>query len=958
MTSPLFVAGQRWVSNTESELGLGIVADIADRRVTVSFPAVGEERVYAVNNAPLSRILYEPGEQIRSAEGLDLRVTGREDIDGCLLYHGVDGDDRTQSLHEIELDSFVQFNKPQDRLFAGQIDKNSSFELRIETLGHLHRLHQSPARGLLGPRVQLLPHQFYIAQQVASRHAPRVLLADEVGLGKTIEAGLILHQQLVSGRARRVLIVVPDSLVHQWLVEMLRRFNLHFTILDEDRCDALREAGEGNPFDSAQLVLCSLSFLTGSQTAMAGAVAADWDLMVVDEAHHLSWSETDISHEYACIESLARVIPGVLLLTATPEQLGLESHFARLRLLDPDRYFELEQFREEEAGYEPVNQLVQCLLAADAADRLAEQPVLTEQLEQYLGAGTVRTLRARLQQASDSDGAREAIDAVISELVDRHGTGRVLFRNTRSAVQGFPQRQLHPWPLPQPELYRELARHAELEDRLLPERLLGEQWLTTDNRVGWLRDWLDRHSDQKVLVICARAGTARALEEFLRLKAGVRSAVFHEGLTLVARDRAAAYFAEREEGAQVLVCSEIGSEGRNFQFAHNLVLFDLPLNPDLLEQRIGRLDRIGQLREVNIHLPFYQGSAQDVLLQWQHQGLNAFLSPCPAGQALFERFGERLNDCLRHPENQAALEQLVRETRHCNAQALEAMSQGRDRLLELNSCRPEEADVILDAITEVSGHSELAGYMERVFDHFGVEQQHHSASAVVLQPGDHMHMHSFPGLPDDGVTATYSRTLALHREDMQFMSWEHPIVSGALEMIASGDTGNTAICTLKLPPLKPGTLMLEAVFVLHCPAPAALQLQRYLPGASIRLLLDTDGNDLTGILTADHIGKLARRVPRGSGPDIVRHAREQIAGLISQAEGLAADRQQGMIDGALERMSELLGAEMARLKALAEVNPGIREEEISYLEKLTVDIAEYLENASLRLDALRIVLIT
>src|SRR5690606_622242 len=149
----------------------------------------------------------------------------------------------------------------------------SRYMLRQETLEHLRRLRQSPAQGLLGARVQLLPHQFYIASEVAERHAPRVLLADEVGLGKTIEAGLILHQQLLTGRASRVLILVPDSLIHQWLVEMLRRFNLHFTILDAERCAALApsfddEEDEGsagdevvNPFESAQLVLCGLAFL-------------------------------------------------------------------------------------------------------------------------------------------------------------------------------------------------------------------------------------------------------------------------------------------------------------------------------------------------------------------------------------------------------------------------------------------------------------------------------------------------------------------------------------------------------------------------------------------------------------------------------------------------------------------------------------------------------------------------
>ncbi|OMH32876.1 RNA polymerase-binding ATPase [Motiliproteus sp. MSK22-1] len=956
--TPLFVPGQRWVSNTESELGLGIVADIANRRVTISFPAVGEERVYAANNAPLSRIEYAVGEEVLSADGLSIEVNGREEINGYYIYSGVCSEGKQHRIEEIDLDSFVHFNKPQDRLFAGQIDKNSRFQLRVDTLNYIHRLQQSEAYGLLGPRVQLLPHQFYIAHQVSRRHAPRVLLADEVGLGKTIEAGLILHQHLVSGRAERVLVVVPDSLIHQWLVEMLRRFNLHFSILDEDRCQALLEAGEGNPFESAQLVLCTLSMMTESDQAREFALQADWDLLVVDEAHHLIWSDEEVSPAYKCIEALSREVPGVLLLTATPEQLGIESHFARLRLLDPDRYYDLQQFHEEEASYRPVNQLVQCLLSQDAVDQFIRQPAVADQIELYLGSETLRTLRSQLLSAESDKEERKAINDVIYELLDRHGTGRVLFRNTRSAVEGFPVRRLTSYALPQTETYPELLLDADLEDQLHPERLFGESWLAVDARVSWLSDFLTEMRDEKVLVICAQAGTARSLEEHLRLRVGLRSAVFHEGLSLVARDRAAAYFAEREQGAQVLICSEIGSEGRNFQFSHDLVLFDLPLNPDLLEQRIGRLDRIGQQRDINIHVPYYRDSAQDGLMRWHHEGLNAFLTPSPAGQSLYEAFVDRLVECLSRQNDPAGLEQLIKDTRQLNDAALETMSQGRDRLLELNSCKQDEAEVILDQLTEASNFRELSNYMERVFDQFGVEQQHHSTNAIVLTPGDHMHMHSFPGLSEDGATATYSRTLALHREDMQFLTWEHPMVSGAMEMIAEGEFGNTALCTIKLPPIKPGTLMLEAIFSIHCPAPKKLQLQRYLPHASIRVLVDVEGNDLSAVLADHHVNQLAKRVAKGTAPNIVRLARDQIGDMISRADAIASGQQPLIVDEAIANMSEVLGAEMARLKALSEVNPNIREEEVKYLEDLTVSLAEYLEGAQVQLDAIRVILAT
>jgi len=154
-----FQPGQRWVSNTESELGLGIVLNVANRRVEMTFPAAGEKRTYAVDIAPLSRVRYEVGQHISNIEGDSILVTEVEEHNGCLIYLGTDENDQIIVLPELDLDSFVQFSKPQDRLFAGQIDKNSAFRLRLDTLRHYRQLQQSPVTGLLGARIQLLPHE-------------------------------------------------------------------------------------------------------------------------------------------------------------------------------------------------------------------------------------------------------------------------------------------------------------------------------------------------------------------------------------------------------------------------------------------------------------------------------------------------------------------------------------------------------------------------------------------------------------------------------------------------------------------------------------------------------------------------------------------------------------------------------------------------------------------------------
>ena len=950
--------GQRWVSNTESELGLGIVLKVANRRVEMSFPAAGEKRTYAVDIAPLSRVRYEVGQQISNIDGDTLLVTGVEEHNGCLIYLGTDENDQIIVLPELELDSFVQFSKPQDRLFAGQIDKNRAFELRLDTLRYYRLLQQSPVAGLLGARIQLLPHQLYIASETANRYAPRVLLADEVGLGKTIEAGLIIHQQLVTGRANRILIAVPDSLIHQWLVEMLRRFNLMFTILDEERCLALVESGTENPFESAQLILCTMSLLSEQTERLQQAAEAEWDLLVVDEAHHLEWTEQQVSPAYQAIETLSQRARGLLLLTATPEQLGIEGHFARLRLLDPARYFDIENFRKEEERYAPVNELVRQLMSEDGLQQLTGEPI-QNQLADFLGATALKAINAELKN-SNAD-PQQTLDQLVRELLDRHGTGRVLFRNTRASVEGFPQRELHQHLLAQPEIPDTDPAGQDsdrLESRLTPELLLGEHWLKTDTRVEWLIKFLQQQRGDKILVICARANTALELEQHLNLKHGVHSAVFHEGLSLVARDRAAAYFADEEQGAQVLVCSEIGSEGRNFQFSSQLVLFDLPLNPDLLEQRIGRLDRIGQRHDIQLHVPCYQHSAQQVLLRWYHEGVNALEHTCAIGQTMYQEFEKPLNNCLLHPEDQTAVDGLIQQTRASAEALVEKLRKGRDRLLELNSCNTERAEQIVEDMHERQQRHALSGYMENIFDQFGVDQEHHTATSVVLRPGEHMLEHSFPGLPEDGLTATYQRDLALSREDFHYLSWEHPMVTGAMDMIMSGDFGNTAVCTLKLPPLKAGTILLEAIFTMSCPAPPALQLHRYLPLTMVRIVVDNKHNDLTNILTEKHFNKLGQRVRRHTAQDFVRHARPKIVTMIEKAEQLAAAHEQSIIDTANRQMQTLQQSELQRLRALAEVNPNIRQEEIDHLLAEADDLQHYLDSAHIKLDAVRVAVVT
>ena len=200
-----FAIGQRWISEPEPELGLGTIMETGEGRVQVLYPATGEVRVYTEENAPLRRVTFRVGESIEDHEGNARTVESVTETNSAIVYRGADWE-----LPEAQLNDRLSVHGPMDRLRGGHVDDAEVFALRQRALEQMHRWRQSPVRGFVGGRIDLISHQLYIAREVGNRLSPRVLLADEVGLGKTIEAGLIVHRQRVTGRAARGLILVPE----------------------------------------------------------------------------------------------------------------------------------------------------------------------------------------------------------------------------------------------------------------------------------------------------------------------------------------------------------------------------------------------------------------------------------------------------------------------------------------------------------------------------------------------------------------------------------------------------------------------------------------------------------------------------------------------------------------------------------------------------------------------------
>jgi ATP-dependent helicase HepA len=723
-----------------------------------------------------------------------------------------------------------------------------------------------------------------------------------------------------------VLILVPDSLVHQWFVELLRRFNLWFHIFDEERCVALEEgAPDGNPFLDDQLIVCSTSFLAGDPKRALQALSAGWDMLVVDEAHHLEWSVEEASRDYQVVELLSKQAEGLLLLTATPEQLGLESHFARLRLLDQDRYSDFHSFQNETKGQQKT---------ADIVEKLSQGTELAASEEKYLISLTGKT-----DLVPKGKGGENVRNQLIQELLDQHGPGRVIFRNRRISMSGFPARKALLAPL---EPSAKSGESMDADSVYRPKN---------DPRLPWLIDLMEELQPAKVLLICKHKETVLALEQAIKSRVKLKVGVFHEDLTLVQRDRNAAWFSEAK-GARLLLCSEIGSEGRNFQYAHHLILFDLPNHPELLEQRIGRLDRIGQKKDIQIHVPYLQGSAQEVLVRWYHEGLNAFEQNLEGGDKIARKFAAPLQELVATADTGKRLNALIKEAKSFQKQLTDTLAKGRDRLLEMNSFRPKIAQKLISQIKSEDQSPALETYMMEVFEQFNIEIED-IAPRTYLVHAPKGNALAFPGIPDEGIGITFDRKRALSREEISFLTWDHPMVTGAIDLIEGSGTGSASFGRLV------GTgsqgILIEAIFVLETAGSQGNEVDRFLPQTPLRVVVDHTCAEVTGDFPIDEMALQLR--PGDIDPllDNEMLVETLIPKMLEAATSIAEQKAKVEIANGLQRMRATLDHEIDRLRTLQAKNNHIRPEEIRIAVEARAKLVSLIEEARVRLDGVMLV---
>src|SRR5262245_36472080 len=367
--------GDRLRHRYNPELGPGIVRRLSGRTIEVEFPESGETLQLAASSDAIERLAFAPGSSaLLRGSGETVEVAGPGDEGRVRLTDGREVEE--QSLWPLRPgESLVR------RLATGAVAGLEQFETRLDAL-HLAALREAEGLGsFLGGRIRLFPHQLHAAECATESDPVRWLLADEVGLGKTVEACLILDHLLRTGRATRTLVVAPDTLTVQWLGELWRKYPQVSVLLDEARlADVERDYGRGfNPFEAHAQAVVGLEFLSERRRLTEQAVEAGIELLIVDEAHHLRRPPGHPGNlAYRAIEPIAALGRHVLLLSATPLEEDAHGFLRLLQLLRPAEFPEGEPLEARLTRRESLPPCTSATRRADIGGLPPRRPVLLE----------------------------------------------------------------------------------------------------------------------------------------------------------------------------------------------------------------------------------------------------------------------------------------------------------------------------------------------------------------------------------------------------------------------------------------------------------------------------------------------------------------------------------------------------------------------------------------------------
>ena len=502
-----------------------------------------------------------------------------------------------------------------------------------------------------------LPHQIHALSRAISGDRVRYLLADEVGLGKTIEAGLVMRELKLRGLVRRTLVVSPKGIATQWVAEMQTHFNEQFQLVLGDDIGTLQRLAPGadhrssawSMFDQVIVSLDSVKPMDKRRGWTAERVAeynhsrfedlitAGWDLVIVDEAHRLGGS-TDQVARYKLGKGLAEAAPYVLLLSATPHQGKTDAFHRLMNLLDDDAFPDMDSVSRDRVAPYVIRTEKRKAIDADGKplfkprrtqmapvaweSRHQLQQLLYEAVTDYVREGYNQALREKKRHigflmilmqrlvVSSTRAIRTTLERRLAALKDGEQQASLRLAELENGAEGSesPDDEIAElYDMDGQELLDELLKshvsalqsEGSHVETLLEAAVRCEQ-AGPDAKAEALIEWIyklqaeENEPDLKVLIFTEFVPTQQMLKEFLEAR-GISVVTLNGSMAM--EERGAAQDAFRKSH-RVLVSTDAGGEGLNLQFAHVIINYDIPWNPMRLEQRIGRVDRIGQPKTV------------------------------------------------------------------------------------------------------------------------------------------------------------------------------------------------------------------------------------------------------------------------------------------------------------------------------------------------------------------------
>lgn len=759
--------------------------------------------------------------------------------------------------------------------------------LRLRALLLRHAYRYDLRSGLSSARIEPKLHQVFIASRVTGKLQPRMILADEVGLGKTIEAGLILKELRARGLAERVMIVSPASLQYQWQTELKSKFNEDFEVIDSAGAKYLGSKGS-NPFTKRDNVIVSLNFAKLDKQREKIA-EAPWDLVIVDEAHHVRRSlrgkRIQSTIAYDMVDELKEMVSGLLLLTATPMQLHHFELFSLVDLVEPGLFASFSDFEQRRRDLPRLNTLMKCMLDWEALSPPEKSAVFAEYRDLLSSVG--------VNDATELEARPEIRAQFMDALSERHPLAETMIRNRKSEIEGFAgrsarsilveltgeelqlfedigeylrnefdmamankqnaigflmvtyqkmlasspaavlssfrnrieklERQRAKLSPPKKRVARSTGPMEDLLDTLEDDSLLEEiaddaewtnQYLETEiSRLNVLRERLENlehdskaeqlldalesiwseHPGEKVVIFTA----FKATQDYLRiqierhLKIGERRAsvsVFNGSLNAEEKEAAIKAFRERSD---VLISTEAGGEGRNLQFAHILINYDLPWNPMKVEQRIGRLDRIGQKKTVFVYNLACLGTVEERVLAVLDHRINLFEESVGSLEPILGSFEDDLTKLVMADRSRfnEMFQQLEVDIERQTVQARENERLLADFALDRASFRRDEANRILGTAPMAAAH-DLMAFTADALEYLGGTLMPHPDGGHVITLSQRLRDRI--GIQGTTWHGVFDPTEAIVRDDLDFFALGHPAVEAIIDQVLKERTHTTA----------------------------------------------------------------------------------------------------------------------------------------------------------------------